>query len=122
MWMIDKAKTPTPTGWAQCWPILRLVFAGCVAAPLLAVDLTAGAAGLSAKPVISASAPAPAASTVSTGTAQAPRVSPYLVAARQHMQAASTPASPAAVPLSMRRSRQPIGQHAGSATGTGGGS
>jgi hypothetical protein len=86
----------------------RLAFAGVVAATLLMLPALAAATAQRAKPVRAAD---PAASAVVTapGTSAQPRVSPYVIANRQHAEAAAA-ANPASAPLAVRRSKKAFGQ------------
>jgi hypothetical protein len=86
-----------------------LAVAGVVAASLLLAPAPADAAtphGKLARPAT----PAAAAPAASSASATPPRVSPYTIAARKHAQAASGAAHAPAVPPTMRRTRQAIGQ------------
>ena len=86
-------------------------------ASLLTAAIAAGAGGLPA-PAVSA-AGATAAAEAGAGDS-APRVSPYVLAGRRHLQAASAPGSPPVGATSVRRSRQAIGQLSRQAADSGG--
>jgi hypothetical protein len=77
-----------------------------VAATLLVAEAV-GAAGPAPRRAIVAAAPASAASSPDGAP---PRVSPYVIAAKQHALAASSAGHGHAVPPSMRHTRQPVGQ------------
>lgn len=88
---------------------LGMVLAGVVAGSLLPVPTLGDAAkagGKSARP----SAPVAAAPAASSAPAMPPRVSPYVIAARRHAQAASGAGHAPAIPPTMRRTRQAIGE------------
>jgi hypothetical protein len=86
---------------------LGRALAAIVVGSVLLLPALADAVPQGAKRVL---APAPAASAVSSAEGARPRVSPYTIAARQHAQAASSAGHAPAVPPSMRRTHQAIGQ------------